>query len=532
MRDFNFAGRSTLHALNGMAATSHPQASLAAIDILRAGGNAIDAAIAASAVLCVVEPMMTGIGGDCFALIAKGGKLPVIGLNGSGRAAAKASAAALRAEGHEKVPTHSAHAVTVPGALASWHLLLEAQGTMALGDVLAPAIKLAFDGFALSPRIASDWALLAPMLENDAGAAMHYLVDGNRAPQINEIFKTPALGATLETIANNGISAFYEGPIAEDMVQLLQAAGGQHTMDDFARGADGADWVTPIETDYRGHTLYEIPPNGHGIAAQIILNILENFDFAADEAESARRYHLALEAARVAYTLRDHHVADQGFADVPVKGLLDKANAAAWAAQISQSARNPTLAEIPPLGQRDTIYLTVVDKDRNMVSFINSIYMGFGSGLVGPQSGVILQNRGACFSLEEGHPNELMGGKRPMHTIIPAMLAKNGTPWVSFGVMGGAYQPMGHAHMVQNLVDFGLDLQEAVDLPRVMEENGAVQAEPSLDTALCAALMEKGHTIQDAFIPHGGAQAIAVNWQDGTLTGASDPRKDGCALGY
>lgn len=531
MRDFHHPGRSTLHAQNGMAATSHPLASLTAIDILRGGGNAIDAAIAASAVLGVVEPMMTGIGGDCFALIAKNGKLPIIGLNGSGRAPNKASAADLRAEGLTDIPPHSARAVTIPGAIAGWQKMLAEHGTMSLGDVLQPAIRVAHDGYVLSPRIAMDWMFLTGVLNNSPGAKAHYSNKG-AAPALGSLFKTPALGRTLETIAAQGPKGFYEGAIAQDMVALLQEKGGVHTADDFARAQDGADWVTPIESDYRGHTLYEIPPNGQGIAAQIILNILENFDYTTDEAESARRYHLAIEAQRVAYKMRDHHVADQGFADVPVAGLLAKPQAKQWATLIDEVKTNPDLGTLPPLAQRDTIYLTVVDKDRNMVSFINSIYMGFGSGLCGLDSGVMLQNRGACFTLAEGHPNELQGGKRPMHTIIPAMLAKDGKPWISFGVMGGAYQPMGHAHVVQNLVDFDLDLQEAIDLPRMMAENDQVQIEKSSPAALVAALTEKGHNLTDALIPHGGAQAIMVDVEHGTLTGASDPRKDGCALGY
>ncbi|MGB1086984.1 MAG: gamma-glutamyltransferase, partial [Alphaproteobacteria bacterium] len=520
MRDFQSAGRSTLHAQNGMAACSHPLASLTAIDILRSGGNAIDAAIAASAVLCVVEPMMTGIGGDCFALIAKKGVLPVLGLNGSGRAPAGANAAALRAEGLDEIPAHSAHAVTIPGALAGWQKMLSAHGTMALGDVLQPAIKLAYDGYVVSPRIGTDWLFLVGQLENDPGAKAHFTCNGE-APAIGSLFKTPALGRTLETIADKGIAGFYEGAVAADMLAVLHKNGGTHTADDFASAQEGADWVTPLETVYRGHTLYEIPPNGQGIAAQIILNILENFSFDPAEAESTKRYHLALEAQRIGYQMRDHHVADMGATNVPVDALLHKGQAKQWADMIDPDATNPAFGTLPPLPPRDTIYLSVVDKDRNMVSFINSLYMGFGSGLCGMESGVMLQNRGACFSLEENHPNELAPGKRPMHTIIPAMLAQNGKPWLSFGVMGGAYQPMGHAHVVQNLVDFGLDLQEAIDLPRVMAEGDQIQVETSMSAALIAALSEKGHNPVDAWIPHGGAQAVGIDPAHGTLIGAS-----------
>ncbi len=529
MRDFHHAGRSTVHGANGAIATSHPQASLAGLEVLKAGGNAIDAAIAASAVLCVVEPMMTGIGGDCFALIAKQGRLPVLGLNASGRSPASLTAEKVRAKGHDTMPTHTVDAVTIPGALAGWDALLTEHGTMTLGDLLQPAIRLACDGYVVSPRVGMDWMFLAPLLQKNAAAANHFTIDG-QAPAVGSLFKTPALGRTLETIAADGISAFYDGALTDEMVATLQALGGSHVRADFA--AAQADWVTPLASDYRGYTLYEIPPNGQGIAAQLILNILEGYDFADLDPEDPLRYHRAIEAQRFAMQARDCYVADQDQAAVPVAGLLDKDYAAGLRAQISDAQAMKDVALTAPVSKSDTICLSVIDKDRTSVSFINSVYMGFGSGICTPDSGIMFQNRGAGFTLEQGHPNELAGSKRPKHTIIPAMLAKDGRPLVAFGVMGGDYQAMGHAHFAQNLIDFNLDLQEAADCPRVFWNQGVIEVENAVSAEARAGLEARGHTLGPALIPHGGAQAVQIDWDQGTLSAASDPRKDGLALAY
>lgn len=529
MRDFHHAGRSTVHGANGAIATSQPLATMAGLDILKAGGNAIDAAIAASAVLCVVEPMMTGIGGDCFALIAKHGKLPVLGLNASGRSPAALTADKVRAQGHDIMPTHSVDAVTIPGALAGWDAMLAAHGTMSLGDVLQPAIQLAHDGYVVSPRVGMDWLFLAPLLQKNEAATKHFTCDG-QAPAIGSIFKTPALGKTLEVIAAQGITAFYDGALTDEMVATLQGLGGSHTRDDFAVAC--ADWVTPLASDYRGYTLYEIPPNGQGIAAQLILNILEGYKFDGIGAEDALRYHRAVEAQRFAMQARDTYVADQDYADVPVAGLLDKAYAARLRDQINDDTAMADIALTAPVSRSDTICLSVIDKDRTAVSFINSVYMGFGSGICTPDSGIMFQNRGAGFSLEPGHLNVLAGNKRPKHTIIPAMLTRDGRPLAAYGVMGGDYQAMGHAHFAQNLIDFDLDLQEAVDCPRVFWNQGVIETENSVADAARQGLESRGHKLGPAMLPHGGAQAVQIDWDHGTLCAASDPRKDGLALAY
>lgn len=528
MRDFHHPGRSTVHGKNGAIATSHPAATLAGLDMLRTGGNAIDAAIAASAVLCVVEPMMTGIGGDCFALIAKNGKSQVLGLNGSGHAPAGSNAQTLRDAGLDKIPVHSPHAVTIPGAVAAWEKLLADHGTKSLGDVLQPAIRAALDGYVLSPRVSVDWMFLAPLLEPDAGAAANFLANG-KAPALGSLFKTPALGRTLEAIAEQGAKAFYDSAITDDMVATLQAKGGVHTRDDFA--AIAPKDVTPITTDYRGKTLHEIPPNGQGITAQIILNILEGFDYTGMDPVGADRYHLLLEAQRIAFSLRDTYVADPDHADVPIEDLLSKTLAEKLRGAIDPAKRNEALPD-PSLVLSDTIYLSVIDKDRTAVSFINSVYAGFGSCICAPQSGVMFQNRGAGFSLQAGHLNELAPNKRPMHTIIPAMVTQGDKALLSYGVMGGEYQPMGHAQVLQNLVDFGMDLQEAIDCPRVLFDQGKVQAELSISDAAYAGLEAKGHPVVRALIPHGGGQAVMIDHEHDTLLAASDPRKDGCALAY
>ncbi|MEQ8745982.1 gamma-glutamyltransferase [Pyruvatibacter sp.] len=528
MRDFQLPGRSTVHSLNGMCASSHPQASLAAIDIMKRGGNAVDAAIAASAVLCVVEPMMTGIGGDCFALFAPRGSGDVVGINGSGRAPAAANRDYFTRQGMTEIGATSVHSITIPGAVDAWARLLSDHGTLGMDEVLAPAIDLAEQGFALSPRIAIDWMFLVPQLKADPDIAALYLKDG-RAPAIGSKWTSPALGRTLRAIAEKGRAGFYEGEVAERMVATLQAKGGLQTMDDFS--ATHADYVTPIFTPYRGHQVLEIPPNGQGITALIMLNILARLGIENLDPLSDARVHLQIEAARRAYAARDMYVADMDHAHVPVEHLLSDRFADALAGEIDPNST----ADLPPAQDnphKDTTYLTVVDKDRNAVSFINSLFQGFGSCIADEATGVVFQNRGAGFVLQDGHPNCIAPGKRPMHTIIPAMLVKDGRAVMPFGVMGGHYQPMGHAQVVMNMLDFGMDIQEAIDFPRFLTENGALTHEKGLPDKTLEGLAARGHTLVQAVPPYGGGQGICINWEEGTLAGGSDPRKDGAALGY
>jgi gamma-glutamyltranspeptidase/glutathione hydrolase len=525
-RDFHLPGRSPALAGEVMAATSHPLATFAALETLRAGGTAADAAVTAVATLCVVEPHMTGIGGDCFCLVAKPGA-PVWGYNGSGRAAATASTEALTAKGMREIGFTSPHAVTVPGAVEAWDAILKAHGRFGLDRALAPAIRYAEGGFAIAPRVASDWAKSVDKLAADPGAARHCLFAG-RPPAEGDLVRFPALAATLKAIAESGPRAFYEGEIAADMAATLQARGSFLATEDFARHLGNAE--TPIATNYRGLDLVELPPNGQGLTALVMLNILEHFELAALAPLGPERFHLMLEAARIAFAVRDTHIADPAHMRIEVGALNDKAFAKSLAGKIDPARRVP-LPRTPTPGS-DTVYLTVVDRDRTAVSFINSLYSGFGSGICTEKTGVMFNNRGSCFVLDPAHPNAFGPGKRPMHTIIPALAMKSGRCDMSFGVMGAHFQPMGHAQMVLNLIDYGMDVQEAIDAPRAFFEGETTLVERGMPAATVAGLRERGHQAEIAPSPWGGAQAIRIDWERGVLVGGSDPRKDGCALGY
>ena len=529
MRNLELPGRSAVRAMNGMAATSHPLATGAALDVLKAGGNAVDAAVAACAVQCVVEPQSTGIGGDCFVLISKDGA-PPIAFNGSGRAPAAANVAWYQEHGITAIEQHSPHAVTVPGAVDAWARLVEDHGVKALGELLQPAIGYARDGYPVLERVAYDWRLAAELIGKDPTARRVFL-PGGAPPAIGSVHRQPELAETLAVIAERGREGFYDGPVAEDMVTYLQGLGGLHTLEDFA-AAEG-EYVTPISTDYRGHRVYECPPNGQGVAALVALNVLSGFDLAQHEPLSAGRLHLEIEAARLAYQDRNCFVADPAKSEVPVDWLLSEAHAAELRAAISPDRAMGALP--PPRGpaHKDTVYLCVVDRDGTAVSFINSLFHSFGSGLVSPRSGVVLQNRGEAFVVDPAHPNCIAPGKRPMHTIIPGMLERDGRVVMAFGVMGGQYQAMGHAHFLTNLIDFGLDVQEAIDLARVYAPpEGPVEVESGIPEGSVEDLRDMGHATTVPDKPIGGAQAIMIDWQSGVLTGGSDPRKDGCALGY
>jgi gamma-glutamyltranspeptidase/glutathione hydrolase len=524
-RDFSFPGRSCVFAEKAMVATSSPQASLAALDVLRAGGNAIDAAVTASAVLCITEPHMTGIGGDCFALLTTpDGK--VLGLNGAGRSAAAATPDWLAGSGLTAIDPHSAHAVTVPGAIDAWHELLRAHGTRSLGDCLAPAIALAEKGVATMPRVARDWPEHVEMLSLDPGGRQHYLHNGT-APRLGDVMAYPALAETLKRIAKGGRDAFYSGAIAEDMVATLQQRGSLLTCEDFA--ATHCDWVKPVATSFAGPKIYEIPPSGQGLTVLIALNILDCFGLKQLDPLGPQRRHLEIEALKRAWVLRNRHIADPEHASVPVEELLSAATARRLAATIDQRRASNMKVTLPP---SDTVYLSVVDEKRRCVSFINSIYWGFGSGIVTEKTGITLQNRGAGFSCDPSHPNVIAPSKRPLHTIIPAMATRNGKADMVFGVMGGDFQPMGHINMVMNRYVYGMDPQTALDLPRCVPSGETVEAEASMPTSLVNDLKAMGHVMVPSVEPLGGGQIIALDHRRGLLIGGSDPRKDGCALGY
>jgi gamma-glutamyltranspeptidase/glutathione hydrolase len=526
-RDFQLPGRSPVIACEGMAATSHPLASLAAVEALRAGGNAADAAVTAVAVLCVVEPQMTGIGGDCFAMIHAPGQ-PVWGYNGSGRTGARASLEALTAQGIRAIASDSIHAVTVPGAVDAWAAILATHGRFSLARALAPAIRYADSGFPVAARIAWDWRRAAGKLAADAGAARHFLFAGG-PPAEGDLVKLPALAQTLKAIAAKGARAFYEGPIADDMVATVAARGSFLAADDFARHR--GEVVAPIATNYRGLDVLELPPNTQGLTALVLLNILERFDLSALDPLGPDRFHLALEAARLAYAVRDRHVADPAFMRASASELIDKAFAAELAGRIDRARRGP-LGRAPAAAGDDTVYLTVVDRDRMAVSLINTLYSPFGAGICTQTTGIMLTDRGACFVLDPRHPNTFGSSKRPLHTIIPALAFRDGRCEVAFGVMGAHYQPMGHGQFITNLVDYDMDVQAAIDAPRAFFVADQSVVERGLPLASVEGLSARGHDVAFAASPWGGAQAIRIDWERGVLIAGSDPRKDGCALGY
>ena len=527
IRDFHLPGRSPVHAREGMAATSHPLATLAAIETLKAGGTAADAAVAAVAVLCVVEPAMTGIGGDCFCLVAKPDK-PVWGYNGSGRAAAAVTTEKLLAQGMgRKIPATSPHAVTVPGAIEAWGAILKSHGRFGLDRALQPAIGYAANGFVVAPRVGADWAEQAGKLKPHAGSAKYYLLNGE-APAIGSVVRLPALAGTLKAIAAGGAKAFYQGAIAADIAATVQEKGGLLAAEDLARHR--GDVVTPISTNYRGLDVVELPPNGQGLTALVLLNILEQFDVGKLDPSGPERLHLALEAARLAFAVRDTHIADPASMREPVAGLIAKSFAQKLARLLDPDRRIAAPKSLPPTS--DTVYLTVVDRDRTAVLLINSLYSAFGTGICTEKTGIMLHNRGTGFVVEPGHPNTIAPGKRPMHTIIPALAMHDGRCDMPFGVMGADYQPMGHAHVIANMVDYGMDVQAAIDHPRMFYEGETTLVERGVPAATVAGLKSRGHQVTVRESPWGGGQAIVIDWKRGVLIGGSDPRKDGCALGY
>jgi gamma-glutamyltranspeptidase/glutathione hydrolase len=529
MRSFHFPGRSPVYGRRAMCATSHPAGSLAAIDILKAGGNAVDAAIATAAVLAVVECPMTGIGGDCFAILAKPGGKP-IALNAAGRAPKAATAAWYAKNGIKRIDTTSVHAVTVPGAVDGWCRLLEDHGSMPLDRLLAPAIELAERGVPVAPRVSVDWGRAVRKF-NGAGAKKHLLKNG-RPPAAGEVMCFPALAATLQRIAKDGRDGFYRGPVAKDMVAELKALGGLHTLDDFAAQASSASYVEPISVLYRGLELKELPPSNQGIVALVMLGMLARLGKPAADPVSPERYHVLMEVARLAYAMRDTFVADPDKADVPVEHMLDEELIETLVARIDRKKRTPKLGPIPRPAGSDTVYFAIVDEQGTAVSFINSLYGDFGTGIVAPKTGVTFHNRGEGFVLDAKHPNCIAPRKRPLHTLVPAMAMRNGEAALAFGVMGAHFQPIGHVYVMSNLMDYGMDPQEAIDCPRAFFEGEEVVVEQSVPAATVAGLKALGHRVRQRELPWGGGQIVAIDRDNGVLIGASDGRKDGMALGY
>jgi gamma-glutamyltranspeptidase/glutathione hydrolase len=528
MRDFHMPGRSAVFAMNGLCATSNPVAAAAAVDILKAGGNAMDAAIAGAVLLGVAEPQMTGIGGDCFALIAPAGGGDVVAVNGSGRAPAGADAALLREAGHETVPADSPYAITVPGAIDAFCAMSARFGRLGIADSLAPAIRYMDEGLPVAPRTAFDWALEQGVLRNEA--ALRHFLPGGAAPAVGTPFRMPGNAEVLRRVARDGRDGFYTGEVAEDMLAALHAAGGPHTEADFA--ATQTTFDTPVSADYKGKTLVEHPPNGQGVIAHLMLNMLGHFDIASMDPFGPDRLHLETEVAKLAYDARNRYLSDPSTMGDGLARLASAEMAERLAGLIDMKKALPAKTEVIEAVHRDTIYITVVDKDRMAVSLIYSIFHGFGSGLASDKFGILFHNRGAGFTAAEGHPNELAPGKRPLHTIIPAMVAgADGRIEMPFGVMGGQYQAAGHARVMTNMLDFGMDAQAALDAPRSFPEDGALKLERGIAENVRAELAARGHAVTVPEMPIGGAQAIVIR-PDGVLEGASDPRKDGAAIGY
>jgi gamma-glutamyltranspeptidase / glutathione hydrolase len=531
MRDFNVPGRSAAMAANGMVATSHPQATLAGLDVLRAGGNAVDAAIAAVAMQCVVEPESTGIGGDCFVLYSQAGGLP-IALSGAGRAPARAYVEWFAERQIREIAVQSPHAATVPGAIDAWCLINREYGRKPLAELLEPAATAAEEGYVVTPRVAHDWARNAYKLRDPITARV--MLKGNgEAPKAGDRWQNPALARTLRHISRDGRAAFYEGAVMRDIVGRLQELGGLHEEEDFA--AQRAQWVEPIHSSYRGYEVYECPPSNQGLTALMILKTLEGYPLGGDASafSEADRLHLIAEATKAAYHVRDAYICDPDVVPVDVATFLSDD----WAEHTRRAIRLDHALPAAHWEQhgpehKDTVYLCVVDRDGNACSFINSLFSGFGTGILAPQSGVILHNRGSGFRTIPGHPNAIAPRKRPFHTLIPGMLVKDGRAIMPFGVMGGQYQAVGHATFLHRLLDRGMNPQQAAEAPRVFAYQGVLQTEHFVPAEVRADLARRGHRIHMLDVPVGGCQAIWIDRERGVLIGGSEPRKDGLALGY
>ncbi|MCC7255882.1 MAG: gamma-glutamyltransferase [Dokdonella sp.] len=538
-----FATRSEVIATHGMVATSHPLATQVGLDVLKRGGSAVDAAIAANAALGLMEPVSNGVGGDLFAIVWDAKTKKLYGYNGSGRSPKSLTLAWFKEHGYSAIPPLGPLPVSVPGAVDGWFALHGRFGKLPMKDVLAPTIAYAREGFPVTELIAHYWALSVPKLAKFPGFTEQFTLAG-KAPAKGEIWKNPNLADTLQAIARGGRDAFYKGRIAHTIADYIKAQGGFLSFDDLA--SHHGEWVEPISTNYRGFDVWELPPNGQGLAALQMLNILEGYDFSKIPFGSTEHVHLFVEAKKLAFEDRAKFYADPAFAKAPIEGLLSKDYAAQRRQLISpDKAMKAVEPGTPPLGG-DTIYLTTADQWGNMVSLIQSNFRGMGSGMSPPGLGFILQDRGELFALVDGHANTYAPGKRPFHTIIPAFITKDGVPWLSFGLMGGDMQPQGHVQIVMNLIDYHMNLQEAGDAPRIqhegstapdgqstpMSDGGWIDLESGFAYDSVRGLMRKGHSVRFADGPYGGYQAIGWDAAKHTYTGASEGRKDGQAAGY
>ena len=533
-----FATRSEVIAVNGMAATSHPLATQTAISVLRKGGNAIDAAIAANAVLGLVEPTGCGIGGDLFAIVWSAEEQKLFGLNSSGPAPQNISIQKLKDRGINKIPPYGALPVTVPGAVAGWSALHKRFGNLKFKILFDDAINYAENGFPLSELISYYIKRSSEVFKSYENFEEIWMPNG-KTPKKGEIFKNPRLADNYRDIANSYGRSFYENDIAKNIVKSVNKKGGYFSLSDLQDYKP--EWINPVSTNYRGLDVWELPPNGQGIAALQILNILENFDLSRMGFGSAEYIHLFTEAKKIVFEDRAKYYADLNFSEIPVQKLISK-DYAKERSKLLNLKKSSNSYDAGNLENGDTIYLTVADKYGNMVSLIQSNYRGMGSGIIPDEAGFMLQDRGEMFSLDENHRNSLVGGKRPFHTIIPAFVTKDNKPYISFGLMGGAMQPQGHAQIVINIVDFGMNLQEAGDAPRIrhigssqptgekMSDGGYLSLEKKFSDSEIKKLKKLGHKFQYDLGGFGGYQAIM--YKDGVYIGASESRKDGHASGY
>ena len=536
-RPSTLAGRSAVYAPNGAIATSQPLATAAGLAVLQRGGNAVDAAATAAAVLNLVEPHMTGIGGDMFAILWLSKEKRLVGLNSSGRAGSEMTREILVERGYSRVPGDSAEAITVPGALAGWAALLERHGTISLAEALAPAIRLAEEGFPVSPIIAGQWAVEVEKLRQDEGARATYLMDGRRAPRAGEWFRNPDFARTLRLVAEEGPGAFYGGKLGQRIVGRVRELGGFLTLDDLKQHK--VEWVKPIAAEFQGYRLYELPPNGQGIAALEMLRILDPYDLRAMGHNSAHYLHHLVEAKKLAFADLRRYVGDPAHMTVPAEALLAEEFIRERRALLDSQRAADRPGPGRALTASETIYVAAADQEGNMVSFINSLFEAFGSGVVAPGTGFALQNRGVGFTLEPDHPNTVAPGKRPFHTLIPGFVTKlredgGEEPWLAFGVMGGSMQPQGHVQVMLNMLLFGMDVQQAIDAPRFRHFSGRRLAlEAPVGDDIREALARMGHEViplDTRRFSFGGGQSV-LKLERGWAAG-SDPRKDGSAMGH
>jgi gamma-glutamyltranspeptidase/glutathione hydrolase len=528
MRNLHIPSRSPVYGKKAMAATSHPNATSEAVNILKKGGNAVDAAVSAAAVLAVVEAHSTGIGGDCFCLFYSNKDKKVIALNGSGNVPKNINYEDIVTNENNLIDPYSHNAITIPGAVAAWCKLIEDYGNLSLGEVLAPAISLAREGYVVADVIADMWKREEAKLRNDNDANRIFLKN-NKAYETGDIHKQEQLAETLEVIAEKGRLGFYDGYVANDIIAKINKLGGSHNLDDFINYQP--EYVNPIKVDYNGYEVYECPPNGQGIVALMMLNILSNIDIKKFDPDDYRRIHLEAEVSKLAFLHRNKYLGDPNFSNIPVEKMLSKDYGLHLSKKINHSSVLENIDILNLENNKDTVYISIVDGEGNFVSFINSIFHPFGSGIVTKNTGVLLHNRGASFNLDKTHPNFFEALKKPMHTIIPALLMKNGKPIMAFGVMGAHYQPVGQVHFLTNVLDYDMDVQMALDHSRTFYYDNQLAIEKSVSLENYNKLEQLGHKVNYCDLPHGGGQAVILR-DNGVLVGGSDPRKDGLALGF